>query len=134
MRAMLAACMLAFFAAVAVAQTTISGSNSYTLDAVLYSDTACATEYNRTSESIGQCEATALGDSYFAARSFCNSSHYVTGVYTTQDCSGTASTEIAFPLSTCVNLGSSSAQITCSGAAAVSALFAVVAVIATLVL
>jgi hypothetical protein len=134
---MLAACMLAFFAAVAVAQssgTTISGSNSYTLDAVQYSDTACATEYNRTSQATGQCEAIAFGDSYIAARSYCNSSHYVTGVYTTQDCSGTATSEVAFPLGTCINLGTSSAQITCSGAAAVSALFAVVAVIATLVL
>ena len=134
---MLAACMLAFFAAVAVAQssgTTISGSNNYTLDAVQYSDTACATEYNRTSEAIGQCEATAFGDSYIAALSYCNSSHYITCFWTNQDCSGTSTAKVAFPLGTCINLGTSSAQITCSGAAAVSALFAVVAVVATLVL
>ena len=115
----------------------ITGSNTHTLTTIVYSDTGCTNEANRTSLAIGQCSSTPFGDAYIGLRQYCNGTHYVTAAYGTRDCSGDYVAS-GFPLDTCAAIEAAGVSIpvmfTCSGAAAASALVAVVAVLATLVL
>lgn len=155
MRVAAAAAVVLFFlqlSGTAVAQgTTVSRQNNHRLEIQDhgrvdsgYNNQRC--NYNRTNEVItsvewiGECRATEAGDarrSYFAVRSFCNRTHYLTALYDDAECASNRQiAATAFRLRTCFHTEEGRAlELDCrAGASAVSAVAAGVALLAILLL